>query len=56
MEAVEEVHKVVEIGDTSEEGKCDVEMRTGDTPVHRVEVGDSLCKDYPGDVLSLIHI
>ena len=49
IEAVEEVHEVVEIGDTFEEGKCDVEMRTGDTPVHRVKAGDSLFEDYRGD-------
>jgi len=54
MEAVEEVHKVVEIGDTSEEGKCDVEMRTGDTPVHRVEAGDSFFEEYSGDAFEKV--
>ena len=49
VEAVEEVHEIVDIGDTSDEGKCDVEMRTGNMPVHRVEAGDSLFEDYPGD-------
>jgi len=54
IEIVEGVHEVVEIRDTSEERKCDIEMTTGDTPVHRVEVGDSLCKDYPGDVFEKV--
>ena len=39
VEDAGEVHAVEVIGEeTSEEGKFDVEMGTGDTPVHRVEV------------------
>jgi len=50
VEATEEMPAVVEIGDeTSEEGKFDVEMRTGDTPVHWVGDGDSIREDYSGD-------
>jgi len=48
------VHEVVEIGDVFEEGKCNVEMRTGDTPIHWFEVGDSLFEDYPGDVFEKV--
>ena len=36
--------------ETSEEEKPDLEMGTGDMPAHRVEVGDFLFEDYPGDV------
>ena len=45
-----EVH-VVEVirEETSEEGKIDVEMGTGNTPVHRAGGGDSFIEDYPGD-------
>jgi len=49
IKAAEEVHEVVEIEDTSEEGKTDLEMRTGDMPIHRVEGGDSFLEDYSGD-------
>ena len=54
IEAVEEVHELVDIGDTFEEGKCDVEMRTGDMLVHRVEAGDSLFEDYLGDAFEKV--
>jgi len=44
------VHEVVEIkGETSKEGKVDVEMGIGDMPVHRVKGGDSFLEDYLGD-------
>jgi len=54
IEAVEEVHEVVDIGDTSEEGECDVEMRTADMPVPRVEAGDSFFEDYLGDAFEKV--
>jgi len=42
------VHAVVVIGEeTSEEGKIDLEMGTGDMPVHSVGGGDSILEDYP---------
>ena len=50
IEVAKEVHDVVEIGgETSEEGKTNAEMGTGDMAVHRVEGGDSFLEDYPGD-------
>jgi len=55
VEAVGEEHamEVIEV-ETSEEEKPDVEMGTGDTPVHRVKAGDSLLEDYPGDVFEKV--
>ena len=50
VEAAGEEHAVVVIGEeTAREGKINLEMRTGETPVHRVEDGDSIHEDYPGD-------
>jgi len=50
MEVFEEVHEVVEIGEeTSEEVKIEMDLRTGDMPVHTVEGGDSIFEDYPRD-------
>jgi len=50
VEIFGEVHEVVEIGDeTSEEGKTEMELGTGDMPVHGVGGGDSIFEDYPGD-------
>jgi len=44
------MHAVEVIGEeTSEEGKTDSKMETGDMPVHKVEGGDSFLEDYPGD-------
>jgi len=38
-----EVHKVMKIGEeTSEEGKIEMDLGTGDTPVHEVGGGDSI--------------
>jgi len=55
MEAVEEVHEVVDIWDTFEEGKCDVEMRTGDMPIPRVKAGDSIFEDYLEDAFEKVR-
>jgi len=55
VEIVGEEHAVVEIGDeTFEEGKFDLELGTGDMPVHRVEGGDSIVEDYPGDLFEKV--
>jgi len=44
------VHAVEVIEEeTSDKGKFNVEMGTGDTPVHRVGGGDSIHEDYLGD-------
>jgi len=46
-----EVHEVVEVGkETSEEGKIEMDLETGDVPVHEVGGGDSIFEDYPGDL------
>jgi len=50
VEATGEEHAVVVIGEeTSEEGKIDMQMGTGDTPIHRVGGGDFILEDYLGD-------
>jgi len=50
VEVCGEVHEVVKIGDeTSEEGKIELDLGTGDMPVHGVGGGDSIFEDYPGD-------
>jgi len=52
IEVIEEVYDVVVIGgETSEEGKTDLEMRTGDMPAHRVEGGDSFLEATRGTLL-----
>jgi len=44
------VHDVVEVGDdTSEEGKIDLDLGTGDAPVHENGGSGSVFEDYPGD-------
>ena len=42
-----EVHEAIGIG--AEPVHEDVEMETGDMPVHEMEVGDSHFEDYPGE-------
>ena len=50
IEVAEEVHEVVKIASkTSEEGKNNVVMGTGDLPVDRVGGGDPFLEDYSGD-------
>jgi len=45
-----EVHDVMEVGDdTSEEGKIELDLGTGDMPVHEIGGGGSVFEDYPGD-------
>ena len=50
VEAAGESPGVVEISDEpSVEGKAVEEVRTGESPVHGMEAGDSCFEDYPGD-------
>jgi len=35
--------------DTSEEGKIELDMGTGDVPVHEIAGGGPIFEDYPGD-------
>jgi len=45
-----EVHDVVEVGDdTAEEGKIDLNLRTGDAPVHEIGGSGFVFEDYSGD-------
>ena len=45
-----DVHDVVEVGDdTSEEGKIDLDIGTGDALVHEIGGSGSIFEDYPGD-------
>jgi len=49
-EVIGEVHKVVDVGDdTSEEGKIELDIGTGDVPVHEIGGSGSVFEDYPGD-------
>jgi len=46
---------VVEILDEpSEEGKAVEELRTGASPIHEKEAGDSCFEDYPGDTFEKV--
>jgi len=48
-EVFREVHDAVEVGDdTSEEGKIELDLETGDVPVHEFVGGGSVFEDYPG--------
>jgi len=49
VEVFGEVHEVVEIGEETSEGKIEMDLGTRDMPVHTVEGGDSIFKDYSGD-------
>jgi len=52
VEVFGEVHEVVEVREeTSKEGKIEMDLGTGDMPVHEVGGGDSIFEDYPGDSL-----
>ena len=45
-----EVHDVMEVGDdTSEEGKIELDLGTGDVLIHEIEGGGFVFEDYPGD-------
>jgi len=40
----------VEVGeDTSEEGKIELDLGTGDVPIHEIGIGGPIFEDYPGD-------
>ena len=55
VEAAGEAPSVMEIGDEpSVEGKVVEELGTGDSPVRRMEAGDSFFKDYPGDAFEKV--
>jgi len=55
VEAAGEAPVVMEIGDEpSVEGKVVEELGTGDSPVRRMEAGDSFFKDYPGDAFEKV--
>ena len=50
IEVFGEVLEVVEVGeDTSEEEKIELDLGTGDVPVHEVGGGGSIFEDYPRD-------
>ena len=48
-EVFREVHDVVDVGDdTSEEGKIDLDLGTGDVPIHEIGGSGSVFEDYSG--------
>jgi len=49
-EVFEEIHDVVEVGDdTTEEGKIELDLGTGEVPVHDFGGGGSIFENYQGD-------
>jgi len=49
VEVFGEIYDVVEVGeDTSEEGIIELDLGTGEVPIHEIG-GGSVFEDYPGD-------